>query len=252
MKWIRSNSQDLSGLFRKYIRVAVTALIWSCVGCFVSACFDGGYAPVTQAGIVPKVAPYHYRVQSGDTLYSIAWTYGLDIKTLARINHLSSSYQIWSGQSLTLKQQVINRPMLVTKKSSNFLQNNFSDNQSAALSWGWPVKGYIIQYFKPGFAGNAGIDIAGFLGEIVHAAASGVVVYSGDGVRGYGNLIIIKHGEDYLSAYAFNQKNLVQVGDRVHQGQQVAVMGTNNEGRAVLHFEIRHNGQPINPMQILR
>jgi lipoprotein NlpD len=201
--------------------------------------------------MTPQRAPSTYQVKRGDTLYSIAWMYGLDYRQLAQINRLSSQYEIWPGQRLRLKQRVSKQSSLAQKKSSKKIQKVFTYNNGAKLRWGWPVKGQIIQGFKSGYMGNAGLDIAGFLGESVRAAAPGVVVYSGDGVRGYGNLIIIKHSDDYLSAYAFNRRNLVKVGSRVLKGQQVAVMGRNNEGKPVLHFEIRRDGEPVNPIQYL-
>ena len=222
-------------------------------GCLLlSGCFGGtNYAPVARVGTTPQKAPRYYQVKKGDTLYSIAWLYGLDYRQLAQANHLSTHYQIWPGQRLILKQQVSSVPRIAREKSSNFLQHTFTYQRGAVSRWQWPAKGHIIQGFKPGYAGNAGIDLAGKYGESVKSMAAGVVVYSGDGVRGYGNLIIIKHSDDYLSAYAFNKKNLVRVGDRVRQGQQVATMGKNNEGKAVLHFEIRHDGEPMNPMRYL-
>ena len=229
----------------------ILASILICITILISGCFTGGYAPVTQVGTTPQKAPRYYRVQRGDTLYSIAWSYGLDYRQLAQINHLSRSYQIWPGQRLTLKQRVSSYRHPAVKKSSKNLQKIFTHKRGGSPDWGWPAKGNIIQGFKPGYSGNAGLDIGGYYGEAVRATAPGVVVYSGDGVRGYGNLIIIKHSDDYLSAYAFNRKNLVRVGSRVLKGQQVATMGRNNEGKAVLHFEIRQDGRPINPMRYL-
>lgn len=217
----------------------------------LSGCFTGGYAPVTQVGTTPQKAPHYYRVKRGDTLYSIAWSYGLDYRRLAALNHLPSDFRIVPGQRLALKQQVSSYRQPVAKKSSNFLQPKFTYNRGVPTQWDWPAKGSIIQGFKPGYSGNAGLDISGNYGEPVRATASGVVVYSGDGVRGYGNLIIIKHSDDYLSAYAFNRRNLVRVGSRIRKGQQIATMGRNNEGKAVLHFEIRQDGQPVNPIRYL-
>lgn len=232
-------------------RTLIRALILSS-SLLLTGCFNGGFvAPVTQAGTTPQRAPNTYRVRRGDTLYSIAWTYGLDYRALARTNHLSRHYQIWPGQTLVLKQQVTRAPLLASEKSSKNIHASVHYQSPTQLSWGWPVKGSIIQSFKPGYTGNAGVDIGGFVGEPVRAAAPGVVVYSGDGVRGYGNLIIIKHSDAYLSAYAFNRKNLVRVGSHVTKGQQVAVMGRNNAGRPALHFEIRQDGKPVNPMQYL-
>lgn len=101
-------------------------------------------------------------------------------------------------------------------------------------------------------SGNKGIDIAGSLGQPVRAAAAGKVVYSGSGVRGYGNLIIIKHNQNYLSAYAYNQRLLVKEGANVKGGEMVAEMGKAETGKVLLHFEIRYNGQPVDPLGFLK
>ena len=99
---------------------------------------------------------------------------------------------------------------------------------------------------------NTGINISGHYAQPVRAAASGIVVYSGAGVRGYGNLIILKHNDSYLSAYAYNDKLLVSLGERVRAGQKIASMGRNDAGKTLLHFEIRKNGRPVDPMRFLR
>ena len=95
---------------------------------------------------------------------------------------------------------------------------------------------------------NKGIDIAGVVGQPIVAASAGVVVYSGNGIPGYGNLIIIKHNSEYLSAYANNKKNLVSENQKVKSGQKIAIMGLGNTGQPALHFEIRFRGKPINPL----
>lgn len=224
-----------------------TSLLLSAM--LLTGCASGTYAPVVRLGVGPAKAPPSYLVKRGDTLFSIAWTYGMDYRQLARLNHLSQTFQIWPGQHLSLKQRV-------TKAIKPTPKIKFTPTHWAMKhyrqGWAWPTKGQIIQGFRPGFAGNAGLDFKGHLGQPVLATQAGNVVYSGDGVRGYGNLIIIKHSNDYLSAYAFNEKNLVQVGSRVRKGQQVAVMGRNNAGSAVLHFEIRQDGRPIDPLRFLR
>ena len=205
----------------------------------LTSCFNSSdsYAPVVRLGVSPQKAPSVYRVKRGDTLYSIAWQYGLDYRQVAKRNKLSSSYAIWPGQSLQL-----------AKAQMRPIHKSFKVHKG---DWAWPTKGSIIQGFKPGLTGNAGIDIAGKLGQTVRAAAPGVVVYSGNGVRGYGNLIIIRTSSDFLSAYAYNRRNLVRVGSRIHRGQPIAVMGRNNAGHAALHFEIRYDGQPVDPIRYL-
>ncbi len=232
----------MSALLRINFFLSLCLLLYGC---------SGGFAPVVKLGVGPQQAPDTYRVRRGDTLYSIAWTYGLDYRQLAVQNHLNTSYHIWPGQQLKLKQRV---SLALAKSSSLTSKNFFTAKVVQGLSlgnWHWPTKGQVIQGFEPGLTGNAGVNIHGHTGQPVLATRSGVVVYSGDGVRGYGNLIIIKHSSDFLSAYAFNRQNLVRVGSRIRQGQKVAIMGRNSKGRAVLHFEIRKNGQPVNPLRYL-
>ena len=121
-------------------------------------------------------------------------------------------------------------------------------------TWLWPSQGKIASRFvanSKSLSANKGIDIEGVLGQDVKSTAGGKVVYSGSGVRGYGNLIIIKHDKNYLSAYAYNQKLLVKEGDSVTAGQAIAEMGKAETGRVLLHFEIRYNGQPVDPMVYL-
>src|SRR5690606_27897468 len=117
--------------------------------------------------------------------------------------------------------------------------------------WRWPAEGHLIGRFVGGDATKQGIDIAGSSGQAVRAAADGVVVYSGAGLVGYGELIIIKHSEQWLSAYGHNRKRLVNEGQNVTAGQQIAEMGSTGAAREMLHFEIRHNGKPVDPLQYL-
>ena len=119
------------------------------------------------------------------------------------------------------------------------------------VHWRWPAKGSLLDRFMAGDATKQGIDIAGNAGEAVVAASDGVVVYSGSGLVGYGELIIIKHSDEWLSAYGHNRKRLVQEGQRVKGGQPIAEMGSSGAPRDELHFEIRRNGRPVDPLQYL-
>jgi len=121
----------------------------------------------------------------------------------------------------------------------------------SGIHWRWPAKGSLLDRFMAGDATRQGIDIAGSAGEPVLAASDGVVVYSGSGLVGYGELIIIKHSDEWLSAYGHNRKRLVQEGQRVKGGQPIAEMGSTGAPRDELHFEIRRNGRPVDPMQYL-
>lgn len=114
--------------------------------------------------------------------------------------------------------------------------------------WIWPVRGAIIDKFS---ATNKGLDIAGKVGSPIRATAAGKVVYAGEGLKGYGLLLIVKHDQNYLSAYGHNDRLLVVQGESVKQGQPIATLGRGPENRAMLHFELRRNGKPVNPESLL-
>ena len=119
------------------------------------------------------------------------------------------------------------------------------------IVWRWPVHGPVLAGFEADEPGRQGLDIGGRMGQPVYAAASGVVVYSGSGLVGYGELIIIKHSDSYLSAYGHNSVRLVKEGENVVAGQEIAEMGNSGAPRVELHFEIRKDGKPLNPMDFL-
>jgi lipoprotein NlpD len=124
-------------------------------------------------------------------------------------------------------------------------------NNAGGLAWRWPNSGKVIGGFVGGDQTKQGVDIAGSAGDPVTAAADGEVVYSGNGLLGYGELIIVKHNASFLSAYGHNRKRLVSEGDKVKGGQQIAEMGSSASSRDELHFEIRKNGKPVNPLDYL-
>ena len=123
--------------------------------------------------------------------------------------------------------------------------------QVSASGWTWPVKGKIIKGFSNADNGNKGIDITAARGTPIRATSAGKVVYAGDALRGYGNLVIIKHSEDYLSAYAHNDKILVKEQQSVKAGQEIATMGSSGASSVRLHFEIRYKGKSVDPMRFL-
>ena len=222
-----------------------------------------------------KTIPSVYTVKQGDTLYSIAWNYGYDYRDVAAWNRIRSPYTIYPGQQISLipstNRLPDNPPALVpgpvetnkhnTKPQAETATN--AKNQTAAdhavikqspvvtgpVRWVWPTLGKIIKTDTP--ISKNGIDISGTLRQDISAAANGEVVYSGSGLLGYGRLIIIKHNDTYLSAYAHNNELLVKEGDQVAIGQAIARMGQTSNGRTILHFEIRKNGQPVDPMKYL-
>ena len=204
-----------------------------------------------------------YTVKRSDTLYSIAWRYGLDYNELARWNGIDVNSPIHPGQRLRLV-----RPASVSTsvagaqagpKSTPGSSTRSRDQTASTVTdspgrdpgaWIWPTRGKPINTFLASQLDRRGIDIAGKRGQSVVAVARGRVVYSGNGLAGYGNLIIIKHSDKYLSAYAYCQERLVQEGAAVKSGEQIAKMGS-HEGKALLHFEIRRNGKPVDPLKYL-
>jgi lipoprotein NlpD len=122
---------------------------------------------------------------------------------------------------------------------------------SSGISWRWPAEGQLVASFVTGDQTRQGINIAGKSGDAVRASADGEVVYSGNGLIGYGELIIVKHSSTMLSAYGHNRRRLVQEGDKVKAGQQIAEMGSSSATRDMLHFEIRRNGKPVDPLGLL-
>ena len=222
-----------------------------------------------------KSRPSHYLVKPGDTLYSIAFRYGLDYKKLAYANNIDKQFRIYEGQTLVLKEGQAPKvtssaaaedntksttktsPPQSSVSSKDTVSQKIDGTKSAkkttskaVILWRWPHNGKIVRTYSASSSGNKGIDLQGRIGDSVLAAANGVVVYAGNGLPGYGNLIILEHSNGLLSAYAFNQKILVEEKGRVSSGQKIATMGKLGD-QPGLHFEIRQNGKPINPLKYL-
>lgn len=230
-----------------------------------------------------------YTVRKGDTLYAIAFRHGVDYRTVARLNKIPTGYQIYPGQRLILKpsaQKIVRESS--TRKKKTVTKQPVVDNSSkkqvkkrdvppktvgskntstsvskqtrpktkktvsgAPIRWQWPSKGRLIQSFKTKGQVNKGLNLAGRTGDPVFAAATGSVVYAGNGLLGYGNLIIIDHNQKFLSAYAHNSRVLVRESDKVKAGEKIAEMGRSGAERVMLHFEIRRDGVPVNPLKYL-
>jgi lipoprotein NlpD len=207
-------------------------------------------------------------VRRGETLYAIAFRYDKDYRQLATYNHLRSPYALRVGQVIRLQYlsrrnkayyapvktakntQPIRRPVRrVAPHASPRPRTQVATGNS--VHWIWPAKGRVASNFFPA-QGKKGIDIAGKKGDSVYAAAGGVVAYSGSGLSGYGNLIIIKHEGQFLTAYGNNLRNRVTEGQKVKAGQIIAEMGIVGRKFWGVHFEIRKAGQPVNPMSYLQ
>jgi lipoprotein NlpD len=174
-------------------------------------------------------------------------------KTTARNTNKNNSSQAKSNSSINRAKPV------APKNQKGYVQVTPENNKKTAnatlngnlVQWQWPIKGKIISAFSHQEQGNKGVDISGREGSRVNAAASGLVVYAGNALRGYGNLIIIKHNDDYLSAYAHNRKLLVAEKQMVTAGQQIAELGSTDATDARLHFEIRFRGSSVDPLKYL-
>ncbi len=216
-----------------------------------------------------------YTVKKGDTLTSVAKAHNLPPSAIVRVNNLVYPYKLVPGQNLILEDPDAKRKIekseqkivpvagdnesLVTSSSA---QGNVSSNDpvkvvsgrtrtAGGVVWMWPTSGKVVKGFSLQENGNKGIDIAGTRGQNVMSAADGQVVYSGSALRGYGKLIIVNHDNEYLSAYAHNDKLLVKEGQKVKRGQVIANMGSTDASRVQLHFEIRYKGKSVNPLGYL-
>lgn len=233
------------------------------------ACADSAHVMVVERAQPPTEKINSHWVSPGETLYAIAWRYNMDPERLARANGIRAPYRLNVGQQLTLilttkpavwtgakssvekkKPAVASKPS-VSKKPSVATQTN-AQRFSEFTAWQWPAKGEVSRrYSSKSGALHKGLDIRGKRGQSIYAANTGVVVYAGAGLPAYGKLLIVKHNETYLSAYAHNSQLLVNEGDRVKVGQQIAEMGKSGTTFEHLHFEIRKKGVPVNPLYVL-
>ena len=194
--------------------------------------------------------PEQHIVRKGETLHSIAWRYGKDPADVARWNQLGDGSLIYPGQVIRLTPPG-GASTRGTASQTSRRQSLPSIPTQPPPAWNWPTSGRVSVEFggKPG--SGTGVLIDGRAGQPIVAAAPGRVVYAGGGLIGYGQLIILKHNDTFLSAYGYNAKLLVREGQTVRKGQQIAAMGEGPERKPRLHFEIRRNGEPVNPRQYL-
>lgn len=291
-----------AGARRLALAITAVLLITACAG----PAPEGGHSrevwPIDDPAFTG--IPEGYRVRSGDTLYSIAFRFGLDWQRVARWNRIAPPYTIRPGQWIRLRpdpnapspaesrnarsssspsdQKAVRKPAaspaqpgprpsspepkpratpaqpskpapsspVASAPPTAARPASAGEREMAGVRWRWPTAGSVLRRFHAGDA-RKGILIGGQEGQPVVAAADGEVVYSGNGLIGYGELVIIKHSDRMLSAYAHNRKRLVAEGERVRAGQVIAQMGRNEDGIAVLHFEIRRDGKPVDPAMYL-
>jgi lipoprotein NlpD len=248
-------------------------LCWVLLGALLVGCAgQQSTAPVSSRGLsgsqdrTTSARPAFHKVLAGETLYSISWRYGYDYREVAGWNGIGPPYRIYPGQRIVLTPPATLRTPVVAaspRKPPPQLEPivgplsgvnaptpipDTLDSVSAPNRWIWPTGGKIIGSFS---SGEKGLRIAGNEGQPVQAAAPGRVVYSGSGLVGLGELIIVKHDKSFLSAYAHNKKLLVMEGDQVISGQPIGQMGKSGADQVMLYFEIRKDGKPVDPLQYL-
>lgn len=247
----------------------------------LGGCSSGWQAPLEVRGASPQpqeqeqeqkpLSGKTYKVEKGDTLFAIAWRAGKDFRQLASWNRIRAPHTIYPGQTLRLTPPPATSKKKTTKaappkkttaktsvkQSSKPTAKTVTGKQepqaqtSGRLHWAWPTQGRVASTFSTKEQTRQGIKIAGKDGQAITAAEKGKIVYSGSGLIGYGRLIIIKHNDNYLSAYGHNRQLLVKEGDQVAKGDRIAEMGRSNDGKPMLHFEIRRVGKPVDPLPLL-
>ena len=247
---------------QRLVQILIVAVLLA----VATACSNTGYVPVLSAG---ESRGQVHTVSRGETLYAIAFRYGADYRELAKANGISAPYTIYVGQKLRVvagrqisdggpdaspkapgPKVVAGKPPARTTQPQQPVRPvlNTPKVDDSAIAWRWPHEGTVINRFGQL---NQGIDIAGKVGDSVRASADGVVVYAGSGLRGYGTLVIVKHNDRFLSAYGHNDKILVDEGDTVRSGQVIATLGEQTGKQDLLHFEIRRDGKPEDPLNFL-
>lgn len=217
-------------------------------------------AALAACGSAP-VAPGYYRVERGDTVTKIARIHHESVQSIVRWNNLANPDAIEVGQVLRVVPQgtkaTAGTPLRTSPNTAGAPVTNAAPSGAApdtappasGISLIWPTSGKVVHGFDG--ATYKGIDIVNTAGTPVVAAAPGTVVYAGNGLRGYGDLLIVKHSADFLTAYAHNRTLLVKEGERVTQGQKIAEMGDTDNDRVALHFELRYGGKSIDPSRYL-
>lgn len=224
-----------------------------CFSALLAACGSSSKAPITSAGGSGATSSAGtYVVQRGDTLYSIAQRHGTTVANLSSLNRISNPSQLEVGQRLTVSGGTAARSSASTATASRASAASSSQPtraaDAAAISWEWPVRGKVITQFSNT---TRGIDIAGTVGTPINSAADGTVSYVGNGLRGLGNLVLVTHSNGFITAYAHNSRITVQTNERVKKGQKIAELGDTDATSPRLHFQVRRNGTPVNPLSYL-
>lgn len=249
-------SRSVGAVVKSSLLMLLVVVLAGCSG-------SGVFAPVTS--LSDRGVGGTYTIQPGDTLSSISRETGVSVERLIALNNISNPSLIRAGQRLRLNDGA---PLTASAAPSGSMAAQRMDRgesepvqqasaaparvtpaaDASKLGFVWPARGEIIQRFS---AQNNGITIAGNVGEPVVSAGDGSVVFAGDAVRGFGNLVIVDHGGGIITAYAHNETLLVQKGDAVKKSQQIATLGQSATTSPRLHFEVRRNGTPVDPMRYL-
>ena len=249
--------------FTPFMIAMLTASLTLLVGCSTPRTKPASVTDRTGGSTVESTPPGYYRVKKGDTLARIALDNGQAPRDVIQWNKAANpSFNpnvIEVGDLIIIKAPASSKPARVAEKKPAAEKSDAPTSTpepvkaevvaEPGIRLSWPAKGKVITEFNET---NKGIDIAGKVGEPILAASDGKVVYAGNSLRGYGNLVIVKHDNTYLTAYAHNSKLLVKEGDTVRKGQRIAEMGDTDTNAIKLHFELRVNGKPVNPTPYLQ
>jgi len=262
---MKSSANSMTNLSKSLLLATVSASLMLLAACSTprtkpASVFDRSGGSVSYE----PAPPGYYRVKKGDTLARIALDHGQAPRDVTQWNkdenpnfnpnviEVGDLVLIKPPASTKVAKPVEKKSTLSTEKADTTAQAESAKSEVVAepgIRLSWPAKGKVTGEFNET---NKGIDIAGKVGEPVLAAADGKVVYAGNSLRGYGNLVIVKHDNTYLTAYAHNSKLLVKEGDSVRKGQKIAEMGDTDTNAPKLHFELRVNGKPVNPTPYLQ
>jgi lipoprotein NlpD len=265
---MRLNAHSMPKLMSRVLSLLfVASLLVLASGCSTPRTKPANVTDRTSGSSEESAPPGYYRVKKGDTLARIAIDHGQSPKDVIAWNNLSNPNQIEVGDLILIKPPAGSKPVAKpipkpavmstandapTPKANEGIKANAAPEAVVAepgIRLSSPAKGAVTGTYSEA---NKGIDIAGKLGDPVLAASGGKVVYAGNSLRGYGNLVIVKHDNTYLTAYAHNSKLLVKEGDTVTKGQKIAEMGDTDANAVKLHFELRVNGKPVNPQPYLQ
>lgn len=258
------------GRNRWWVLLATAVVLAGCAQQGSNVAVEDGYMPVASGTVSAG-----HTVRQGDTLFSIARNYHIPVQRLVELNRLSQPYVIRVGQRLRLSSEPVRVGVMKPVRSQGGSARGRNDDRDlpvigvdgpeqralarvqggvgggSAAGWMWPSSGDVVSAISPSAGEKRGIDIIGKAGTPVYAAKAGTVVYAGNGLVGYGNLIIVKHDDKFLSAYAHSSRIDVREGQQVKVGQKIAEIGSSGTDRAKLHFQIRRDGQPVDPLQYL-